>query len=41
MYKDDWKGVKPSCEIVTCEFSALQEKRKEKTQLIQIDLFAA
>ncbi len=41
MYKDDWKGVKPFCEIVTCEFSALQEKRKEETQLIQIDLFAA
>jgi predicted RNA methylase len=32
MYKDDWKGVSPICEIVICEF-----EHKPKSQL---DLFA-
>jgi predicted RNA methylase len=37
MYKDDWKGVSPICEIVICEFELQPEENKESDQL---DMFA-
>ncbi|RED44133.1 methyltransferase [Aestuariispira insulae] len=33
-YKDDWKGVAPICEIVTCNFEELQQQRKPTAVVI-------